>query len=174
MLTRLVRIQLGIFAVVTVLAVGAISILYLHAPSRLGIGTYKVTADFIGGGGIYKSANVTYRGVTVGRVGDVHLTDHGVDAEMRLNSGTKIPDNVFAGAIRKLPNLRRLVLRLVHSAYTLCSLTIREGDPRSWVRKQWPLRRNASSFKCSTSTTRALRRRHWHRSSYPAPRLCRS
>ncbi len=96
MLTRLVRIQLGIFAVVTVLAVGAISILYLHAPSRLGIGTYKVTADFIGGGGIYKSANVTYRGVTVGRVEDVQLTDHGVDAAMRLNSATKIPGNVTA------------------------------------------------------------------------------
>ncbi|WP_046316689.1 MCE family protein [Mycobacterium sp. UM_Kg1] len=96
MLSRLVRIQLGIFAVVTVLAVGAISILYLHAPSRLGIGTYKVTADFIGGGGIYKSANVTYRGVTVGRVEDVRLTDHGVDAQMRLNSSAKIPGNVTA------------------------------------------------------------------------------
>ncbi len=96
MLTRLVRIQLGIFAVVTVLAVGAISILYLHAPSRLGIGTYKVTADFIGGGGIYKSANVTYRGVTVGRVESVQLTDHGIDASMRLNSATKIPGNVTA------------------------------------------------------------------------------
>lgn len=96
MLTRLVRIQLGIFAVVTVIAVGAIAILYLHAPSRLGIGTYKVTADFIGGGGIYKSANVTYRGVTVGRVDNVQLTDHGIDAEMRLNSGTKVPGNVTA------------------------------------------------------------------------------
>jgi phospholipid/cholesterol/gamma-HCH transport system substrate-binding protein len=96
MLTRLVRIQLGIFAVVTVLAVGAISILYLHAPSRLGIGTYKVTADFIGGGGIYKSANVTYRGVTVGRVEDVRLTDHGIDALIRLNSSTKVPGNVTA------------------------------------------------------------------------------
>ncbi|MGV0626210.1 MCE family protein [Mycolicibacter minnesotensis] len=96
MLTRLVRLQLGIFAVVTVLAVGAISTLYLHAPSRLGLGTYKVTADFLGGGGIYKSANVTYRGVTVGRVADVYLTDHGVDAEMRLNSSSKIPGNVTA------------------------------------------------------------------------------
>lgn len=96
MLTRLVRIQLGIFAVVTVLAVGAIAILYLHLPSRMGIGTYKVTADFIGGGGIYKSANVTYRGVTVGRVEDVRLTDHGIDAQIRLNSSTKVPGNVTA------------------------------------------------------------------------------
>lgn len=96
MLTRLVRFQLGIFAVVTVLAVGAISIFYLHVPTRMGVGTYRVTADFIGGGGIYKSANVTYRGVTVGRVESVQLTDHGVDATMRLNSSTKIPANVTA------------------------------------------------------------------------------
>lgn len=96
MLTRLIRIQLAMFAVVTVLAVGAISVFYLHAPSRLGIGTYKVTADFIAGGGIYKSANVTYRGVTVGRVDALHLNDHGIDAEMRLNRSTPIPATVTA------------------------------------------------------------------------------
>ncbi|MEO6793244.1 MAG: MCE family protein, partial [Mycobacterium sp.] len=96
MLTRLIRIQLAMFAVVTVVAVGAIAILYLHAPSRLGIGTYKVTADFIAGGGIYKSANVTYRGVTVGRVEDIRLGDRGIDAELRLNSSAKVPSNVTA------------------------------------------------------------------------------
>ena len=96
MLTRLVRIQLLIFAVVTVLAVGAISVFYLHAPSRLGLGTYKVTADFTAGGGIYSSANVTYRGVTVGRVEAVNLNDNGIDAVMRLNSKTPIPSTVTA------------------------------------------------------------------------------
>ncbi len=96
MLTRLVRIQLVIFSVVTVLAVGAISMLYLHAPSRLGLGTYRVTADFIAGGGIYSSANVTYRGVTVGRVESVHLNDHGVDAVLRMNAKTPVPETVTA------------------------------------------------------------------------------
>lgn len=126
MLTRLVRIQLGIFAVVTVLAVGAISILYLHAPSRMGIGTYKVTADFIGGGGIYKSANVTYRGVTVGRVGDVHLTDHGVDAEMRLNSSTKIPDNVTA-TVKSLSAIGEQYIDLVPPAEGPAAAALRNG-----------------------------------------------
>ena len=96
MLTRLIRIQLMMFAIVTVLAVGAISVFYLHAPSRLGFGTYKVTADFTAGGGIYRAGNVTYRGVTVGRVDAVRLNDHGVDAVMRLNSTPPIPDNVTA------------------------------------------------------------------------------
>jgi len=60
MLNRLTRIQLSIFAVVTVLTVGAIAIFYLHLPAAVGIGSYKVTADFVAGGGLYQNANVTY------------------------------------------------------------------------------------------------------------------
>ena len=96
MLDRLTRLQLSIFAVVTVLTVGAISIFYLHLPAAVGIGAYKVDANFVAGGGLYENANVTYRGVTVGRVESVGLTDDGVVAHMRLNSGTPVPDNVTA------------------------------------------------------------------------------
>lgn len=96
MLDRLTRFQLAIFAIVTVLTVGAISIFYLHVPSAVGIGSYNVTANFVAGGGLYENANVTYRGVTVGRVESVGLSDDGVVAHMRLNSGTKVPANVTA------------------------------------------------------------------------------
>ena len=96
MLTRLIKIQLMIFVTVTVLAMGAISLFYLHVPSALGIGSYNVTADFVAGGGLYENSNVTYRGVTVGRVESVDLSDNGVEAHMRLNSDTPIPANVNA------------------------------------------------------------------------------
>ena len=96
MLDRLTRTQLAIFAIVTVLTVGAISIFYLHLPAAVGIGAYNVTANFVAGGGLYENANVTYRGVTVGRVESVGLTNDGVVAHMRLNSGTPVPDNVTA------------------------------------------------------------------------------
>lgn len=96
MLTRLIKIQLMIFATVTVLAMGTISLFYLHVPSALGIGSYNVTAGFVAGGGLYENANVTYRGVTVGRVESVDLSDNGVEAHMRLNSDTPIPANVNA------------------------------------------------------------------------------
>lgn len=96
MLSRLTRFQLSIFAIVTVLTVGAISIFYLQLPAAVGIGTYRVTADFVAGGGLYQNANVTYRGVTIGRVESVGLTDDGVVAKMRLNSGTPVPENVTA------------------------------------------------------------------------------
>jgi phospholipid/cholesterol/gamma-HCH transport system substrate-binding protein len=96
MLDRLARIQLTIFAIVTVLCVGAIAVFYLHVPARIGIGAYDITADFAAGGGLYKNANVTYRGVTVGRVEAVTLSNDGVVAHMRLNSEYKIPENVSA------------------------------------------------------------------------------
>lgn len=96
MLDRLSRIQLVIFSIVTVLTVGAIAIFYLHLPAKVGIGSYKVDANFVAGGGIYQNANVTYRGVSIGRVESVSLTDDGVVARMRLNSDTPVPDNVTA------------------------------------------------------------------------------
>ena len=96
MLDRLTDIQLAIFAVVTVICVGVISIFYLHLPAAVGLGAYQVTADFKAGGGLYQNANVTYRGVTIGRVESVGLTNDGVVADMRLNSGTAVPDNVTA------------------------------------------------------------------------------
>ena len=96
MIDRLTRMQLMIFAVVTVLTVGAISLFYLHLPAAVGIGTYHVNANFLAGGGIYQNANVTYRGVTVGRVDSVGLAPDGVVAKMALNSSTAIPDNVVA------------------------------------------------------------------------------
>ncbi|MEO3758283.1 virulence factor Mce family protein [Mycobacterium sp. B14F4] len=96
MLTRLTRFQLSIFAIVTVLTVGAITIFYLQLPAAVGIGTYKVSANFVAAGGLYENANVTYRGVTVGRVISVGLDDDSVIADMRLNSGTPVPQNVTA------------------------------------------------------------------------------
>jgi phospholipid/cholesterol/gamma-HCH transport system substrate-binding protein len=96
MLNRTARIQLMIFAVVTVLTVGTISMFYLRVPARLGIGAYQVTANFVAGGGLYENANVTFRGVQAGRVESVKLTDDGVVAHMRLNSDIKIPANSTA------------------------------------------------------------------------------
>jgi phospholipid/cholesterol/gamma-HCH transport system substrate-binding protein len=96
MVDRLARLQLLIFAIVTVLTVSAIALFYLHLPAKLGIGAYNVTANFVAGGGLYQNANVAFRGVTVGRVEAVTLSNDGIDAHMRLNSDTKIPANVTA------------------------------------------------------------------------------
>ncbi|BBY45573.1 virulence factor Mce family protein [Mycolicibacterium celeriflavum] len=96
MLNRLTRFQLSIFAIVTVLTVGAISLFYLKLPAAVGIGAYNVSANFVAGGGLYENANVTYRGVTIGRVTSVGLDQDSIVADMRLNSGTPVPENVTA------------------------------------------------------------------------------
>lgn len=96
MIDRLAKIQLSIFAVITVITLSVMAIFYLRLPATFGMGTYGVSADFVAGGGLYKNANVTYRGVAVGRVESVGLNPNGVTAHMRLNSGTAIPSNVTA------------------------------------------------------------------------------
>jgi phospholipid/cholesterol/gamma-HCH transport system substrate-binding protein len=96
MLNRTARIQLVVFAVVTILTVAAIGMFYLRVPARLGIGAYEVTANFVAGGGLYQNANVAFRGVQAGRVESVKLTDDGVAAKLRLNSDIKIPANSTA------------------------------------------------------------------------------
>ncbi|EJZ05633.1 MCE family protein [Mycolicibacterium vaccae] len=99
MLTRTVRWQLGIFATITVLALGAVAVFYLRVPETLGIGRYTVTANFAASGGLYPNANVTYRGSTVGRVTAVELTDDlSVDVRMRLRSEVAIPADITAAA----------------------------------------------------------------------------
>ncbi len=97
MLTRLARIQLGVFALITVLSVGATALIYVDLPAQLGHGTYSVTADFAASGGLYKNANVTYRGTTIGKVTDVSLKHGGgVLATMRLDSKPPVPAEVVA------------------------------------------------------------------------------
>ena len=118
MLDRLTRLQLSIFAIVTVLTVGAISVvLPASCPPRSGIGSYNVTANFVAGGGLYENANVTYRGVTVGRVESVGLTDDGVVAHMRLNSAHRCR--------RTSPRRSRASRRSASSTSTWCRRTTR-------------------------------------------------
>src|SRR5262249_60176363 len=94
MIDKLTKIQLGVFAVITVITLTIMAIFYLRLPATFGIGTYGVSADFVAGGGLYKNANVTYRGVAGGRVGAGGLNPSGVTADMPLNSGTPPPSNV--------------------------------------------------------------------------------
>ena len=48
---------------------------YLRMPSLVGIGQYTLNADLPASGGLYATANVTYRGITIGKVTDVEPTE---------------------------------------------------------------------------------------------------
>src|ERR1700684_1127151 len=62
----------------------------------MGIGQYTLKAELPASGGLYPTANVTYRGITVGRVTDVEPTEHGAEATMSIASSYKIPVDTVA------------------------------------------------------------------------------
>jgi phospholipid/cholesterol/gamma-HCH transport system substrate-binding protein len=96
MLTRFVRIQLAIFAIVGTIAVIAMVLFYIQAPTLLGIGRMTVTLELPATGGLYRFSNVTYRGVQVGKVTAVALTANGAKATLSLGTSPKIPANLEA------------------------------------------------------------------------------
>lgn len=96
-LTRFVRTQLVIFAVLTVVGLVVMAGVYVHLPAMaFGIGRYSVTVDLPSTGGLYPTANVAYRGTNIGKVERVSLTPDGVEAKLSIDSGSKVPANVNA------------------------------------------------------------------------------
>lgn len=85
MITRRVRIQLAIFLAGTLVAMTYLGVNYAHVDRLFGSG-YKVTVAMAESGGIFTTADVTYRGVSVGRVSDMWLDGDGVKVELSIDS----------------------------------------------------------------------------------------
>src|ERR1700758_486241 len=96
MLTRAIRIQLVIFTIVTVLAIVILGWYYLRVPRLVGIGQYTLYADLPASGGLYKTSNVTYRGIQIGKVTAVAPTESGARATMSIDDRYKIPVDASA------------------------------------------------------------------------------
>ena len=96
MLTRYIKRQLVLFGIITVIALVVLGWYYLRLPSLVGIGQYQLKADLPASGGLYPTSNVTYRGITIGKVTDVEPTEHGAQATMSIASRYKIPVDVSA------------------------------------------------------------------------------
>ncbi|MGV9743275.1 MCE family protein [Nocardia farcinica] len=96
-MSRLVRVQLVIFIVLAVVGVLFVGGKYIRVDHMLGFGQYRVEVTAQQTGGLYKGAEVTYRGVPVGRVGDLALTDDGVRMILEIDNGApKIPASAKA------------------------------------------------------------------------------
>jgi phospholipid/cholesterol/gamma-HCH transport system substrate-binding protein len=98
MLKRSTRIQLVVFALIAVLVIGYTGFHYANLGRVFGLrGYYVVQLELANGGGIFPQADVTYRGVSVGRVGAVRLTPTGVEADLDIsNSAPPIPADLQA------------------------------------------------------------------------------
>lgn len=97
MLTRRIKIQLVVFGALFVAAASIMFFNYMQVPTVFfGANRYTVTLELPQAGGLYAGGNVTYRGVEIGRVQDVRLTNTGVEAVMALDSGVHVPADLSA------------------------------------------------------------------------------
>jgi phospholipid/cholesterol/gamma-HCH transport system substrate-binding protein len=98
MLTRVVRAKLAVFAVVAVTVLAYTFIHYADLGRFLGVpGYYVVRLDLANAGGLFPGADVSYRGVPVGRVGALRLTATGVEADLDINdTAPPIPARLHA------------------------------------------------------------------------------
>jgi len=90
------KVQLLVFALITMLGLSYVSAQYVGLGDRLTGAGYLVTADFARAGGIFENAEVTYRGVAVGRVDRLRLAKDGVHVDLRIDDGARIPADTAA------------------------------------------------------------------------------
>lgn len=95
-MTRQVRIQLWVFAIIGALAVSVVAFRYLELPRVIGLGQTEVTLKAHNATGIHERVVVSMRGVTVGRVTDVRLTSDGASATLRLDDEANVPRGASA------------------------------------------------------------------------------
>jgi phospholipid/cholesterol/gamma-HCH transport system substrate-binding protein len=89
MITRRTRVQLMIFALITMVGVAYVGARYARLDRLFFDDSYRVAAHFAESGGIFEGAQVSYRGVAVGRVGELELTDGGVDVMLDIDDDSK-------------------------------------------------------------------------------------
>ena len=87
MLTRAVRLQVIAFVVLALAAVAFVGANYAGLDRLFGTDSYVVRLQLDDGGGVFTNGEVTYRGVAVGRVGELRLTDDGMEADLHIDDG---------------------------------------------------------------------------------------
>ena len=102
MITQRTKRQLYVFALITLIGCTFVGARYARLDRLLFDDSYTVVAHFQDSGGIFDGAIVSYRGVTVGRVGDLEVTDDGVDAKLDIdNKWDKIPRDTVASTMNR-------------------------------------------------------------------------
>lgn len=98
MLTHATKIKLVAFATLAILVMGFTAVKYANLGRLIGLSSYyTVKMDLPDAGGLYPGADVTYRGVSVGRVGTMGLTGNGIFVDLNISSAApKIPANLKA------------------------------------------------------------------------------
>ena len=85
MITRRTRLQLLVFAIITLVGVSFVGARYARLDRVFLDQSYTVVAHFADSGGAFEGAEVSYRGVRVGQVQELVLTDDGVDLHLDID-----------------------------------------------------------------------------------------
>ena len=86
MITRRTRVQLLVFALITLVGVSFVGARYARLDRVLLDQSYTVVAHFADSGGAFAGAEVSYRGVRVGQVDRLELTKDGVDIVLDIDN----------------------------------------------------------------------------------------
>ena len=135
MITRTVKAQLVAFAAVTAVGVSYVGARYTGLVDDVLSRGYTVQADFADSGGIFPGAEVTYRGVPVGKVGALRLSGSGgVSVALDIKDGApRIPaDTLAVVADRSAVGEQYVDLqpRTSHGPYLLDGSAIPRGSTR--------------------------------------------
>jgi len=84
MLTRSTKIRLLVFGLISVVFIVYALIRFADLDRVFGNSGYQLTLQLEETGGIFPRAEVVYRGVPVGRVGKIELTDSGLEAQLQI------------------------------------------------------------------------------------------
>jgi virulence factor Mce-like protein len=84
-IARSTKLKLLAFLTLAVVGMAYLGFKYVGLDRALLGGGYAVAADFRDSGGIFVNAEVTYRGIEVGRVTDMQLVDDGVRVTLRID-----------------------------------------------------------------------------------------
>jgi phospholipid/cholesterol/gamma-HCH transport system substrate-binding protein len=116
MLLRATKVRLLLFALIAVVGIVYVGGTYAGLDRLFGARGYRVTVQLAESGGIFANAEVTYRGVTVGRVERLRLSDDGIDVVLDIeDDAPPIPaDTLAVVANRSAVGEQYVDLRPVH------------------------------------------------------------
>lgn len=138
-LKRGVKLQLVVFALITVIGVTIVSVNYIGIGRGLLGKQYVAYVDLTDSGGVFSNAEVTYRGVPVGRVGPIELTDDGIRVKLLLERGDdkRIPREGLSAIVANRSAVGEQYIDLEPSKKTGPYLD--EGDPYTIPRQNTKL-----------------------------------
>ncbi|MCD2192561.1 MCE family protein [Actinomycetospora endophytica] len=96
-MTKKIRNLLVLFVVISVFGICYIAFRYVGADSLIGLGPYVVKVEMTDSGGIFPKASVSYRGVEIGKVGDMRVTPTGLETDLEIDrSAPDVPASAIA------------------------------------------------------------------------------